>query len=721
MVSFKKGSIGTIGSSRKFKDLNENSATNTGPDFLENVKDGNTITNTSGINKTDGTSLVGISIDGEKSKPGFTPNNAYSVKDSGLAPNAWYGDLLKSHIDSKDSKLRSLDISKRFDSQSSHSSGDPYSKRDTLLRFNDSSTDYLSHNLQIEGKTPFQSGKNERETFTGEGSLSRLRLKNFTNSSYENNDPVIYGFEIIIDAISSPLLNGAVEDFITQFSSISEVGSRANVIYDFKNQFIKLFKTKGNVRINPNTIPNIPTMSILNDPKSMQTIVNSEGSSDIFRPGRKAYLSYYLQKIDGLSNLIEKNTSEKSSYLNDYGKDLIKLSFLEDVSGTLSTLAHLYKLLYWSKPNGKGVIPENLLRFNCDIIVSECRNFNRVRKSLNSPDNLEIIKDNVSRHIYSLKECQFWFDKMPHEDSIDMGNIKTFDTYEISFDYKYSTSKYEKWTADPQKFGQYVSYNNGAIWKIGNKGARDARSTEADSTTGTSIPDYSVPKFFTVGTNTLKHNGVTTAIILEEYKISNEDDKSTIEETQIDSNVTVNDNTNNSKKTGDELGEDEQNIGSKKEKRKQSIKNSLDSFKENSKKTAKNALKKTANFVIGEVNNQIKIRAKLLEDTIVKIKNSLGQGGLSTDPKNVYPKPYTPHSFGIFFDVRNELFNFIGEDVATILQSGSNIINPTRNPMTQKSRPLSSIVQRGTGVVKNNSNYTSQTLQSILKRFGKNS
>lgn len=717
MVKFKKGAIGNIGSERKFKDLNQGSEQNRGPDFLENTKDGFSIDTKSGINKTDGNSPIGISIDGKVSKPGFTPNEAYKTKNEGMAPNGWFGDLLKSHIDSKDSSLTDLDISKRFDLQQNHNENEPYSKRDTLVRFNDLSTDYFSHNFYIEGKTPFQNGKNERETFTGEGSLSKLRLKNFTNSSYENNDPVIYGFELIIDAVSSPLLNGAVEDFIQQFSSISEIGSRSNVLYDFKTQFIKLFKTKGNVKIN--SIPTTPTMSSMGGVNSLQSIVNSDGPSDIFKPGRKAYLSYYLQKIDGLSNLVEKNTGEKKSYLTDYGKDLIKLSFLEDVSGTISTLSHLYKLLYWSKPNGKGVIPENLLRFNCDIIVSECRNFNRVRKSLDSSDNLEIIKDNVSRHIYSLKECQFWFDKMPHDDSIDMGSIKTYDSYDISFDYKYSTSKYEKWTADPKNFGQYVGYNNGAIWKIGNKGARDARSVESDSNSGISIPDYSVPKFYTAGTNTLKHNGVTKAIILEQYKITEEEDKTKTDVNQIDSNTTVNDNSNNSKKQGDELGEDEQNSGAKKEDRKSTNKSALDSFKENSKKIAKNALKKTANFAIGEVNNQIKIRARLLEDTISKIKNTLGMGGLSTEPKNVYPKPYTPHSFGIFFDVRNELFNFIGEDIATILQSGSNTINPNRNPMTGKSRPLSEIVKRGTGVIKNNSNYTAQTLETILKRFSK--
>jgi hypothetical protein len=30
----------------------------------------------------------------------------------------------------------------------------------------------------------------------------------------ENNDPVMFGFEIVIDSVSSPLLNGSITDFL---------------------------------------------------------------------------------------------------------------------------------------------------------------------------------------------------------------------------------------------------------------------------------------------------------------------------------------------------------------------------------------------------------------------------------------------------------------------------------------------------------------------------
>jgi hypothetical protein len=228
-----------------------------------------------------------------------------------------------------------------------------------------------------------------------------------------------------------------------------------------------------------------------------------ETSKGIYNPGKRAYMSYYLKKIDGLDKLSENNGPLEKKFLVDYRKDVIKLEFYEDVSLTLGTLAHLYKLLYWSKPNGKGLIPENLLRFNCDIVVSECRNFNRTRKAVNS-GNLEIIKDNVSRYIYSLRECQFYFDSYTHPAIIDMSNPTTTDAYTVQFDYKYSSTKFEKWTPSSDNFGKYVGYHGGALWKVGNKGNERGTTFSA-----------SVPNFLTIGGNSLFQNGVTKPVIIQ--------------------------------------------------------------------------------------------------------------------------------------------------------------------------------------------------------------
>ena len=370
----------------------------------------------------------------------------------------------------------------------------PYSTRDNYLIFNDSGTDYFKHGLQIlNNLTPIENPIDGR---------SDLRLSQFKNTPFENQDPIILGFEIVIDGISSPLLNGSVADFLNNYNMISEIRSKIPVYEDFKQQFIKFFKTVGSITINNEQV---------NLSKTRTGYANSDSPKSLFQGGRQAYMSHYLKKVDGLNLLTESNTAEKKKYLTAYRTDVIKLDFSEDVSMSLGTLAQLYKLMYWSKPNGKSLVPENLLRFNCDIIVSEVRNFNRVKKAIGTGD-LEVIKDNLSRYVYSLKECQFYFNSMPHPTGIDLSEApKTHDVTTLEFDFKYSTVKFEKFMETNEGFGQYVGYDGGAIWKVGNPGERGSRAATS------STLDTSIPKFYTVGGNKYRQNGVTSPFLINSY------------------------------------------------------------------------------------------------------------------------------------------------------------------------------------------------------------
>ena len=597
--------------------------------------------------------------------------------------NAWVGHLLNSHIESdwyKDfvKSFVSLNTSQKIDEKNTPKvEGEPYSARDFYIRYNDQKTDYFRHQLHLDGYTDLKSGKNARESWDGSG--DSFRLGSYPGTPYENSDPVIYGFEIIFDTFSSPLLNGSVEDFIEQFSYVSEIASKAIVIDDFKRQFAKIFRTKGSLDRSKRayTSDNI-LINKQRDGQSMQSnaegllfnIANADSQTNLYRPGKKAYLGYYLQKVAGLSKLSESNTSDAKKYLVDYGKDVITLSFLEDVSATMGALAHLYKLLYWSKPNGKNIIPENLLRFNCDIIVSECRNFSRVRKSTNTGD-LEVIKDNVSRYIYQLRECQFYFNAMPHEDAIDMGNIKQSETFDVSFDYKYSATKFEKWVPakavpeagkKPESFGKYVGYNNGAIWKIGNKGMRGSAFKDGQFI----IDDKSVPKFYTIGTNTIKENGVTTPIIMDAYKISSvETDGDAAGKPITPGSDETPSTTPAEKGSNSEVEGDEEAKGAKKEQRKAKFKEGLEKFKENSKNAAVNLAKSAERFVFSLIDSKINIRARLLQNALARAEMLAGSGvGINSDPKAVYPPPVDIKNPSIFYDIRNELFNFVGNEIS---------------------------------------------------------
>jgi hypothetical protein len=494
----------------------------------------------------------------------------------------------------------------------------PYSTRDHYLIFNDNSQDYFRHGLHvIDRKTPIENPENGEST---------LRRGDFTGTPFEQNDPVIFGFDIIIDDVSSPLLNGSISDFIRNYQGINEIGSKAQVYEDFKQQFIKIFKTKTN------------TVSIDDLQASMSKMREGglpelDGFDNLYQSGKRAYLNYYLKKVSGLGNLIEANTSSAKKYLTEYNKDVITLNFSEDLTLTMGTLAHLYKLLYWSKPNGKGLIPENLLRFNCDIVVSEVRNYKRVIKAVDTND-IKVIKDNVSRYIYSLRECQFYFNTMPHNPDIDLGQIAAFGegAYAVQFDYKFSTVKLERFVpkGDGSGTGQYVGYNNGAIWKIGNKGSRDSRNTGSGR-------ERSTPEFYTTGTNTLNQEGVEKPFTI------GIPDNNLFERNQEDF-----DNLGNFKQASENVAK--------------RLKNRLED-------TAIKSLQREAQFFVNS-------RVAILNDTLNKIANSAGLSGIRP-PRNVYDKGgvlggmSTPGG-RVFYDVRGDLFNFLGGELGNIVGGGLN-------------------------------------------------
>lgn len=631
-----------------------------------------------------------------------SPGQATTINNGSYTYTDWRGQQLnlpKNSIKTEDRFKLSLQLPKSNTSLVEK----PYSMRDIPLVFNDYRYDYFKHGLQVlDNLNPIENPEN---------GASNARLSNFTTTPFENNDPVMFGFEIIIDAVSSPLLNGSVLDFINNYSSINEVASRKQVYEDFKQQFIKFFRTKGTVRITDLQIPTLSKMNV--------NSANQDPQVNLFWPGKKAYLGYYIKKVTGLDFLVESNKGDTMKYFANYKNDMITLDFFEDVSLSLGTLANLYKLLYWSKPNGKNIIPENLLRFNCDIVISECRNFQRTRKA-SEAGNLEIIKDNLSRHIYSLRECQFYFDKPVHNNDIDIGGQgpQIYETYNLSFDFKYVTNRFERFVPSGN-FGQYVGYNAGAIWKIGNAGERENRGM----TSGGLPTDSSVPKFFTVGNNSLNENGVTSPVItkivgsspvnnsnanfgeganqsesLEDAKQTSEKNSKVISDQNKTNEIanaqgsgkgstldlglkSAEDAVNKAKDLGKASVADQKNklLDDSLSKFKDTAKTAGNNIMKNLQQRAENAALNARNQVISRarietqkmLNNSINqakqsiqngvgtfVRENLLNQTLNKVKS-----GPSPQPQG---KPNPPNSTE-FFDVKGQLLNFAGPNLGGLL------------------------------------------------------
>jgi hypothetical protein len=243
----------------------------------------------------------------------------------------------------------------------------------------------------------------------------------YANTSDENEDPTYMGFDFYINWNDSPLFNGSVEAFISTFGGLgnSEVGSRAGIISEFKKQFLRFFKVDS-----PETAGGVPKFLGKNSPKS-----------------------YYLKSLKGLEFLSESGDSAKSKSFVNYGTEFIDMTFNEDVSQNLGYLAALYKALSWSRVNGKQIIPENLLRFDVTINITEARKMNRLVYNEENKQ-VDVYADKISNYQYTLYECQFFFTSFPHGSQVNNDAPTMITDYTIKFNFKHSTLKFNKLILD---------------------------------------------------------------------------------------------------------------------------------------------------------------------------------------------------------------------------------------------------------------------------------
>jgi len=442
---------------------------------------------------------------------------------------------------------------------------------------------------------------------------------NLSVTPNDNEDPLFLGFEVVIDVPNSPLFNGQAASFIDMFKGNSEIKSRSRVLVDTINELSKFFKFNTAANSINNSFTDDMSESIFSTPNN---------------PKR-----HYIKKISGLDKLIEANTPSSQSAFVKYRQDLIKLSLYEDTTLNLGTLASLYKLLYWSRINGKNIIPENLLRFDCYIIASEVRNLTRVVKAANGKAGLETLKENVSRYVYNLYECQLFFDKMTHGDSIDIGggSLASSELLELSFSYKFSTMRFDRFNFNSNNYsflnnaqkvptqltpssatraeltGDEIILFDKEIKNPLNNGysGKDIREVGLSSL----IEDRSqsdISGYETVVLDNLKQN--------EKFNIySNQYEKQVIEESPVNGNI---------------------------------LKNAGEKLLRNVKKAALN-----------EAQRQLNNKFRLVNNSLDKIRNSFGIGRMS-EPTNVYKNPPGGQ---FFYDVKNSLRNFGGDVLGGML------------------------------------------------------
>lgn len=439
---------------------------------------------------------------------------------------------------------------------------------------NKQNINYESKFNQAKGHIDFRHNLDKEIPSTSE--TKSIYLGSAFTSTRDNEDPTMLGYDLMIDYSTSPLFNGAVEDFINSFPNTEEINSRLTTITEFKKQFYKFFKTS--------------------EPNSAQAGVGGDASASLDPK------VYYFRKITGLDRLVESNTSAdtKKSFVN-YGEDFITIQLNEDVSQNMAYLSTLYKNLSWSRINGKQIIPENLLRFNLILTVTEIRKYNRILSD--KENDYKVLADLISKYEYNLYECQFFFPKMTHGDSLDLSAPVLLDGYDIQFNYKFSTMKFTKFTFNKSSTALVKSMDNQYV-DIYKKTPKNSGLVRV----GSSIQ---------LGDSNVSYTQVGTLSEIPEPPIGAEPQNSLTQNASEKSKFRQN---------LERLGGDLRRAG------------------------------------INEINRRMVTQFKLLNKTLDNIRNAIPMAGRMSAPTNVY----TGDQISLGTDVQNAIRNFAGRSLKNL-------------------------------------------------------
>lgn len=240
---------------------------------------------------------------------------------------------------------------------------------------------------QDEPINKFQKPYDIRRMVDGNTDVFRYGLQKEIDSQFE--DPTLLGFTIEIDNDASNALFNQVLPFLEKHSvKRKEHNSRIPIYNDFKNRILQIFR-------------------------SQESIEQASDSSVYIK-------SHYINTVSGLNNLAKKFIKWK--------EDALEIELYEDISLYTSYIASLYNNLVYSYESGRTLIPENLLKFDLNIKISEIRNLTSIRKlaSTNATDQeiANALKNNVTCITYKLHDCQFDFvESLPFADSITQSGI----------------------------------------------------------------------------------------------------------------------------------------------------------------------------------------------------------------------------------------------------------------------------------------------------------
>lgn len=453
-----------------------------------------------------------------------------------------------------------------------------------------------------------------------------LRLQRYPGTPYDNEDPVYFGFEIVINTLSSPLFNGELEEFIDKFGADnSEIEYRRPLINQFKNEMKRYFRFDTEMGVAEKYNPDELIWTT-----NLTGVVPKK-----FLPENRIY---YVKKVGGLDKLTESNGPDAPASFINYPTEKLTITFYEDVTLNIGTLASLYKSIYWSRLRGKSIIPENLLRFDCEIILFDLRNLVRMKKTNNI---LEYFKDNLSRYKYKVYECQFWFTNLPHPNDVDMSQVPTtFDNYTIDINYKFSTMQFERY--DPTSLMYKIMYNVDGSISDGPDNNKEALGNH-DGLVNSNLESSSQPYLSEIPIPEV--GDIFRPVSTDDLELAKQEDKNSIYRSNFVKNGSS-DLLQGSlfrRSIYEQIPKEDFEIPTGSDR----IYSATEILIQNLKRAG-----------LREAQRALNERFRLLNNSLDRVRNSFGIGRM-TAPTNVYDISNNGSVF--FFDVKNSLRNFGGD------------------------------------------------------------
>jgi len=186
---------------------------------------------------------------------------------------------------------------------------------------------------------------------------------NFNSGDYE--DPTYLGFSLMFDDFNSPLWNYGnyssnnpnIEPlpqtpgyFLSKYDNIPELMNRKILYLEFLKNLNDIFARYGDDSSISLNVFNGVSISTKNQRKKQ----------------------HYIELITGLDKLNDKMVK--------YPDNKLTIQMTEDISLRTTYLAELYNNLIYSYKNQRNLIPENLLRFDLVIEISDVRVFRKLSK-----------------------------------------------------------------------------------------------------------------------------------------------------------------------------------------------------------------------------------------------------------------------------------------------------------------------------------------------------